>query len=299
MTKYPEGFGEMRGRYGHVLRDGETGWEIGSADDVPSFAGGLSVGNSAGFFDKLGNLYGLGWALVKSTFDPTDPDPEDFYAYCSVQEVDQVMTTIMNLGAASVFTVQNVVADDVTTPSVHVNKVMLTDAGEETGCELTFDDGLIFLGGALYGSSVVRLPSTITFAGAHWTDCRLVPLSDWAQSATGPGLTLDESKTDSLAMALVPRGFGNSIVAWSIAGSYVEAVGFSATAQLFARDAAGSDTAVGDAVTVVEETGAFTATHTLAEAHEMVEGSTYFVKVTATTGAGDSAVLTQVLADVR
>jgi len=298
MTKYPEGFGEMRGRYGHVLRDGETGWEIGSADDVPSFAGGLSVGNSAGFFDKLGNLYGLGWALVKSTFDPTDPDPEDFYAYCSVQEVDQVMTTIMNLGDASVLTTQVINATTGQVLNLSTNCLALLDSGEATVADLTIDAGLSFGDLANYAPAFCRAP-IYEYTAAHVVDCQMTPLSDWAQSAAGPGLTLAAEKTDALAMGRVPLSVGNSIVSWSVSGTYVEATAFSGTAQLFKHDAAGTDTAIGDAVTLVKETGAFSASHTLTTAQVMATGTTYFVKVTATTGADDSAVLTQVLADVR
>ena len=298
LVRYPEGFGELKGRYGHVLKDGEDGWVVGSADDVQSFPGGVSVGASKGYFDKLGTLYHAGWAIVKSTFNIADPDPDDFYAYCTVQEVNEVMTTIMNLGAASTLTVQQVVASDATVANVSVNKVMLTDAGEETGCELSFDEGLSFDTGVLYSGTLSKLPP-IGFAAEHLVDCRLTALSDWAQSATGPGLTLAESKTDALAMGLVPLGVGSVVHAWSLAGTYVEAAAFSGSARLYARSAAGADTAIGDAVTLVEETGAFTASHTLATAHEMVAGSTYFVKVTATTGAGDSAVLSHVLVDVR
>lgn len=298
MTKYPEGFGEMKGRYGHVLRDGEGGWEIGSADDVQSFAGGLSVGDSAGFFDKLGNLYGLGWALVKSTFDPSDPDPEDFYAYCTVQEVEDVMTTIMNLGAASVLTTQVVNATTGEVLALSTNSLALLDSGEATNVDLTYDGGLMFGNSANYAALLCRAP-TYQYTDAHVVDCQLTPLSDWVQSATGPGLTLAAEKTEALAMGRVPLSVGNSIVSWSVSGTYVESTAFSGKAQLFKRSAAGDDTAIGDEVTLVEETGAFSAEHTLAAAEVMATGTTYFVKVTVTTGADDTAVLTQVLADVR
>jgi hypothetical protein len=128
--------------------------------------------------------------------------------------------------------------------------------------------------------------------------CVLVPLTDWAQSTTGPGCALAAEKTDAKLMAQVTEPAGRTVTGWSLAGSYTEAAGVSGAARLYKR-VSGVDTAIDDAVSLVKTDGALSASQTLATPEVLAAGASYYVLVTVTTGAGDAAGVESVFVSAK
>lgn len=271
--------------------------------------------------DIAGNLSGQ-WYLDKGTYDPDNPDTDDLYAYLS--PTGEIGCAEVRIGAdLSTSPLAGIdEAGDATLNSVQVGPYAapvagISDAGDASlvsvtvgplggtavaGIDATGAATLLSASIGTAGSEEVTIDATgitapvfngdLVRATAEFRSCNMQPDdiagTEWARGSGVPIYTLGASQTGKILWGYVAEPEGRSITGWKTGGGFVDAdTSGSLTAQLFSYPA-GVETAVGASVSLTRDGARWSAAETLGSPVVLASNTVYAIKITATTGAGDS-----------
>lgn len=258
---------EFKGRLSHALYDDTDGWHTSGAFEADGGFVGDMTGDTAGTHTGAVDLVG-----------------DQTFGFDDLGQGSLLSLDVGTSGAAEVSLDATGVASDVfkeKTPGAGCLVDGCTIKDGKAAAALTAD--------ACSGNAATAtaMAGALVRTTAEARPCQLIPLVDFAQITTGPGVALAASKTGSTAMGFVMEPEGRTLTGWKLNGVYDEASAITVTAQLFKRTG-GVDAAVGAVITPSRNAGALSAAETLASPEVLTANVKYYVLVTATTGVGDT-----------